>query len=272
MHLANCCQKWQSKSNACLRCEKCSSSSKYALASRRRYSSFRRSLPCTPYDWRQYRNPDMSTGFQQEVTPTGSSENAAAGSVCVKSPIYFVMKTLSCSCWQITQRRSFSTTRSLTTHLEQASLCPQGPYPTNWIGSAHTAQHSSIEADAKTDCQPTPTGQAKSTTFHLPATKEASLALASCASKMSAFSGHTICSRPCGCRAPFSRPAAAQFSRKPLQCRAQQDQTPRQASDHYEQRDGLGRRQAILSATAAILVPMLPVSASAKIEAPPGTL
>lgn len=182
------------------------------------------------------------------------------------------MKTLSCSCWQITQRTSFSTTRSLTTHLEQASLCPHGPYPTNWIGSAHTAQYSSIETDAKTDCQPTPTCKAKSATFHLPATKEVSLTLASSASKMSAFSGHISCSRPCGCRAPFSRPAAAQISRKSLHCRAQQDQTPRQASDHIEQPDCLGRRQAILSAAAAILVPMLPVSASAKIEAPPGTL
>ena len=68
----------------------------------------------------------------------------------------FVMKTLSCSCWQITQRRSFSTTRSLTTHLEQASLCPQGPYPVNWIGSAQTAQHSSITTKCRhtLDCRP----------------------------------------------------------------------------------------------------------------------
>lgn len=117
-------------------------------------------------------------------------------------------------------------------------------------------------------------GKAKPATFHLLATQGSqSWHLPPCASKMSAFSGHPSCSRACGCRSPFTRPAAVHVSRKPFQCRAQQGQTPRQANDHSEQRaDGLGRREAILSAAAAILVPMLPLSAIAKIEAPPGTL
>ena len=88
-------------------------------------------------------------------------------------------------------------------------------------------------------------------------------------SKMSTFSTHSTCSRPCGCRAPFSRPAASHVARKPLHCYAQQTQTPRQASDHAEQRDDLGRRQAILATAAAMLLPTLPLSASAKIEEAP---
>lgn len=53
---------------------------------------------------------------------TLSCGNSAAGSLLVYSPVKRVTTTVESDCWQMTQRVSFSTKRSLATHLEQVSV------------------------------------------------------------------------------------------------------------------------------------------------------
>jgi hypothetical protein len=62
----------------------------------------------------------------------------------VKVPMERVTKTAGDSCWHMTQRVFLSTNRIRMTHLEQASLCPQGPNATDSSGSAQIRQQSSM--------------------------------------------------------------------------------------------------------------------------------
>jgi len=195
----------------------------------------------------------------------------------VKSPRFLVTSTLSCTCWHMTQRESLSTTRSLTMHLEQASLCPQGPYAVNWIGSAQTAQYSSIGSIPPTAVNCFREREVLvQTLWHAARRFISDKALVStalnelhCASNMSAFSCHTAFAQSCKCNSAFWRERHSQPSRKPLLCRALSDETQRLANDQQIHREHLSRRQAILSAAAVIVLPTLSLPASAKAPTPP---
>ena len=178
----------------------------------------------------------------------------------------------------MTQRGSFSTTRSLTTHLEQASLCPQGPYPVNWIGSAQTAQYSSMVGTMSRKCLCRQI-RVYEKPVHLPlltlglrCDNQRATVLSLCQTyidSMSWYTGQWYCSQPCACKAPFSRFASPHIPRKPVHCCVQPEKSHEHADHQSQQRNTLGRRQAVLSAAAAIVFPTLPFSAHARVDAPP---
>ena len=168
-------------------------------------------------------------------------------------------------------------------HLEQASLCPHGPYAVNCIGSAQTTQYSSIY----TDCQhkaATSTGSnamlcaGAHTSMHTPIRlllRGLSTAFAQAGPahhSMAAFSGNIALSHCCTCNRALQPERPFRQTRTHFLCRARLETPHEQASEESAQHTPVSRRQAVLAAAAAVVLPSLslPVAAETFGPAPPG--